>query len=218
MEQRIGIKSGHILLEGLLDEAGGDRGAVICHPHPLYGGDMNNNVVSTLAAAYRKAGYATLRFNFRGVGRSGGSYDQGRGEQEDLLAAVFELVDRAAAGVDVAGYSFGAWIGALAADRLEHADSLVFVSPPVDFIDFSFLAACPKLRLVITGEKDDLATPERVRRLAGQWNPDAGFHVIPGADHFYLGHTGELKRIMEECLRSRAAVRDGKARSEGGNT
>jgi hypothetical protein len=201
VEQAVTIECGEVRLEGLLEDGGGDQAAVVCHPHPLYGGDMNNNVVSALSAAYYRAGFSVLRFNFRGVGRSGGRYDNGRGEQDDLLAALSFLRERGASRIHIAGYSFGAWVAAVASDRLEFAEALVFVSPPVDFMDFSSMSSCPKLVLVITGERDELASPGVLERLVAQWSPDAAFHVIPGADHFYTESTRELRRIVEAFLK-----------------
>lgn len=104
-EDRIFFISEGLRIEALLQDAPGDRAAVITHPHPLYGGDMHNTVVTAIARAYRLRGWATLRFNFRGVGGSQGEYDEGRGEQEDLKAAIAYLQSRDKHRIDLAGYS-----------------------------------------------------------------------------------------------------------------
>ncbi|RLJ02607.1 MAG: alpha/beta hydrolase, partial [Candidatus Aenigmatarchaeota archaeon] len=111
-EEKVFFQAGDVKIEGMLYNAPGEKGAVVTHPHPLYGGDMHNNVVETVVQAYREKGYATLRFNFRGVGRSTGSYDEGIGEQEDVRAALAYLTGTGKTSIDLAGYSFGAWVNA----------------------------------------------------------------------------------------------------------
>ena len=117
MEEKVTFLAGGLRLEGLLFEGNSDNGVVITHPHPQYGGDMYNPVVEATADAYRKAGWTTLRFNFRGSGQSEGSFDQGRGEQLDVLAAISYLQERGCHETDLAGYSFGAWINGLTFSR-----------------------------------------------------------------------------------------------------
>jgi alpha/beta superfamily hydrolase len=102
-EQTVHFPASSLQLEGLLSLASGDKGVVITHPHPLYGGDMHNNVVDTLARVYRQHGYTTLRFNFRGVGGSQGHYDEGEGEQEDIKAALDYLLGQGKTRLDLAG-------------------------------------------------------------------------------------------------------------------
>jgi len=93
VEQQVYFRSGPLKLEGLIHDVPGDKGVVMTHPHPLYGGSMHNNVVESMVAAYRKGGYSTLRFNFRGAGKSEGSYDQGVGEQEDVVPSLAQRCD-----------------------------------------------------------------------------------------------------------------------------
>src|SRR4030042_1538427 len=119
-------------LEGLLEELPGGKGVVITHPHPLYGGTMHNNVVKAVAAAYQDKGYSTLRFNFRGVEKSEGDFDNGVGEQEDIKAALEYLSHLDKKQLDLAGYSFGAWVIALGLEKYERVKRVVMVSPPVD--------------------------------------------------------------------------------------
>jgi len=114
MEESISFLSESYQLEGLLDKSSIDNGVVITHPHPLYGGDMNNFIVDLIVRAYQKKGFTTLRFNFRGTGKSQGNYDDGTGEQEDVRAAIATLSKMDIKKIDLAGYSFGAWVNALA--------------------------------------------------------------------------------------------------------
>lgn len=200
MEEQIRFQSGELQLEGLFGRREGARGVVVTHPHPLYGGEMRNNVVQTIMEAYQGAGFSTLRFNFRGVGKSQGTYDNGDGEQEDVLSALEYLRKRGVERLHLAGYSFGVWVNAKVLGRLNDVEKLVMVSPPVDFMDFSFLETNPKIGLVVTGGRDDIAGPERVRQLAPTWNPVAQLDILPGADHFYLGFENELRRILETFL------------------
>lgn len=199
-EEKVWFHSGYLKLEGLLSKSSGERGAVLCHPHPLYGGEMRNNVVQALAEAYQERNYTTLRFNFRGVGNSEGSYDEGRGEQEDVKAALEFLSETGMRHMDLAGYSFGAWVGAMGLAKFSLADRLIMVSPPVGFIDFGFLKTNQKIQLVIVGERDEIADFKSVEKLLPQWNPEATFHPIEGADHFYWGKTEELKKAVHGFL------------------
>ena len=201
MEQPVSISCGSITLEGLLRPGDPERGVVVTHPHPLYGGDMHNHVVQTVITAYAKAGFTTLRFNFRGVGRSQGKHDSGLGEQEDVKQAAAELLRRGVRTLHLAGYSFGTWVNARALDEIPEVAEVIMVSPPVDFMDFSFLKDRPRIRLVITGERDDIAGAAHVAELITQWNPDASFHVIPGAEHFYGMHTDALEAILGRHLK-----------------
>ena len=201
-EERIFFEAKGSKLEGLLAEAPGDKGVVICHPHPLYGGSMHNNVVKALAHAYQEEDYSTLRFNFRGVERSEGKYDNGVGEQEDVKAALQTLRRK---NTDLAGYSFGAWVNALGLGKFEEAQRLIMVSPPVSVIDFSFLEYNPKIKLVICGSRDEIADYKKVETMLPKWNDQALFKVIQGADHFYSGYEEELIDIAGEFLRKEKA-------------
>ena len=201
-EERVFFESGGLKIEGLLESLHGDRGVVITHPHPLYGGDMFNNVVEAIAQAYREKGHSTLRFNFRGVGQSEGEYDNGSGEQENVRAALDYLFDLGKRNIDLAGYSFGAWINALGLESFEKAARMIMVSPPLNFIDFSFLTYNQKIQLVIVGTEDDIAGSKMVEGMLQTWNPEANLRNIQGADHFYWGKTSELKSIILEFLSS----------------
>ena len=201
-EERIFFKADGLKLEGMLADFPNDKGVVISHPHPLYGGSMHNNVVKAVAQAYKEQGYSTLRFNFRGVGLSEGDYDNGNGEKRDVHAALQYLTKLGKAKIDLAGYSFGSWVNALGIDVFKEAGRLIMVSPPVDFIDFGFLKCSPKIRLVICGTLDEIAGYRHVERMLPSWNNKATFRVIEGADHFYMGYEDEIRRIIGEFLKT----------------
>lgn len=200
-EESVFFESGDLKLEGLLNRGLGDAGVVITHPHPQYGGSMHNNVVESLVKAYKKARITTLRFNFRGVGRSGGHYDEGVGEQVDVQGAAAYLEDLGLAAVQLAGYSFGAWVNAQAIHKMHTVARMIMVSPPVNFMDFSFLDYTPQLELIITGAQDDIAPPDMIQKMLPGWNENATLRIIQGADHFYWGETGEIESIVETFLK-----------------
>jgi alpha/beta superfamily hydrolase len=201
-EELIFFMAGAIKIKGLLQTLSGDKGVVISHPHPLYGGSMHNNVVESLVQAYQQAGYTTLRFNFRGVGGSQGEYDNGQGEQEDVKAAVHYLGEQGKNAVDLAGYSFGAWVNALARPEKDTVQRMVMVSPPVAFLDFGSAEPLPQLQLVIAGSRDEIAPPELIKTILPNWSSSARLEIIEGADHFYGGHTGKLESILADYFAS----------------
>ncbi len=199
-EEKIRFHSEGLSIEGLLCMQGGERGVVITHPHPLYGGTMYNQVVETLVRIYRDKGFSTLRFNFRGAGDSEGSYDHGKGEKEDVRSALRYLYDNGKKQLDLAGYSFGAWVNAMITNTESMLSSMIMISPPVTFLDFSFLSFNPKIEAVVTGGKDDIAAVDRIRSLLYTWNPEARLEVIEGADHFYSGKIGQLKSVLSRLI------------------
>jgi alpha/beta superfamily hydrolase len=201
MEEEIRFSSEDHSLEGLLEKNSAAGAVVITHPHPLYGGDMHNNVVMAITRAYQKMGCTSLRFNFRGVGASQGSYGNGVGEQEDVRAAIAYLTDLGIGRIDLAGYSFGAWVNAHLNCRLEGIADMVMISPPVAFIGFESVKSIDCLKLIITGSRDDIAPPDMIKRSFPQWNPAAHFEVISGADHFYGGYTVKLEEILTSNLK-----------------
>jgi alpha/beta superfamily hydrolase len=203
IEEKIEISSGRYPLEGLWQEGGGRRGVVITHPHPLYGGTMRNPVVKAIQVAYQLNGYATLRFDFRGVGGSQGRFDDGIGEQDDVRAAIASLQAKGADTVDLAGYSFGAWVnaGLVAAGGLAIA-SMLMVSPPVGFIGFENVSTLSCLKWVVTGGRDDIAPAAQIRDLLPAWNPNAQFEIIDGCDHFYTGYLDKLQSILTSFLQN----------------
>jgi len=167
----------------------GERAAVICHPHPSYGGTMDNNVVLAARDALAAAGWGTLRFNFRGVGQSGGRHAEGVGEAEDLGPVLAALADREPVEVHLAAYSFGAWVALRATTdgRVDPASLMVF-SPPVDFMPFDRLRlpGCPCL--LVVGDRDEFCGLGSLDGwLSGQDTAAVTKVVLPGTDHFYGG-------------------------------
>ena len=196
MEKRIHFQSEDLSIEGIYSEGSNDQAIVVTHPHPLYGGEMNNYVVAAITEVYQQRGYSTLRFNFRGVGSSQGRYSDGVGEQNDVAAAVAYLTSTGATTVDLAGYSFGAWVNACWASRGAAVQHMVMVSPPVAFIEFKAVQALSCLELVVTGDRDDIAPAAQIQQHLPTWNPSAHFEIIKGADHFYGGCINALKDVL----------------------
>jgi alpha/beta superfamily hydrolase len=166
-------------------------GIVVCHPHPLYGGDMENPVVVRIAEVCDDLGLATLRFNFRGVGRSAGAHDGGAGEQRDVEAALAHLAGLVGAGhpLALAGYSFGATVAAGLAPRYAGLTGLALVAPPLARVDngpFAGLAAFGERLLLVAGTHDEICPVDALTRL-GEALPGATLAVIDGANHFFFG-------------------------------
>lgn len=202
MESSITFASGALTLEGLIAVPAGARsGVIVCHPHPLRGGEMHNNVVATLVAGFSAAGHATLRFNFRGVGASSGTHDEGRGEIDDVRAAVSCLLaHRAVETVAVAGYSFGAWVGLAAGAADPHVNRLIGVAPPVASRDHGFLAAAAKPTLLIAGDADDIAPIDVLRAIEARMRAPRSLVIVEGADHFFWGREQEVAGAAAQFL------------------
>jgi alpha/beta superfamily hydrolase len=169
---------------------------VVCHPHPLFGGTLTNKVVHTVARAFVAQGAATLRFNFRGVGGSAGSYDDGRGETDDLMAVIGAGRARLPGlPLWLGGFSFGAFV-ALRAQAAAGAARLVTVAPPVGRWDFSAIEAprCPWL--VIQGDQDELVDHAQVAGWMAALAPQARLTLVPGAEHFFHGRLHEVKAAV----------------------
>jgi len=196
MVKKVRFFSENFEIEGLFSKKDEKKGVVVTHPHPLYGGDMYNLVVETIVHVYNIKGYSTLKFNFRGVGRSQGTYDNGDGEQKDVLAALSFLGDMGMEQIDLAGYSFGAWVNAHAVQEDVSVKNMVMVSPPAGFMDFSTIGPMERLKLVVTGSRDDIAPADVVKQMCSVWNPNARFVVIDGADHFYGGYLNQLEAVL----------------------
>ena len=199
-EKDIFFNSGPVKIQGLLKENPGEKGVVVTHPHPLYGGDMYNHVVDVVCQAFQEREYTCLRFNFRGVGLSEGGYDNGIGEQDDVMAALEYLSVLGKKEIDLVGYSFGAWVNAQGIDKYHQVKRMVMVSPPVSAMDYSFLSYNPKIKLVISGSHDDIAGTQGIKDGLPIWNPEAILKIIEGADHFYGSKVNELKRLIIEFL------------------
>jgi uncharacterized protein len=200
-EERVTFPSGDLTLEGLLSRGEGMRGVVISHPHPLYGGEMGNHVVGIIQEVFAGQGWTTLRFNFRGTGRSQGKYDEGVGEQEDVRAAVRYLQGRGLQEIFLAGYSFGAWVNAQAALEWPEVTGSILVAPPQAMMDFSFLQDDAKTKLVIVGEWDTFGPPEEMKKVFAVMKSPPPVRIIPEADHFFNGATADLRQDLESFLK-----------------
>jgi len=189
MEEALTIRvpDGPALEAGLAPVANAKGGFVVCHPHPLYGGDMDNPVVIRAAEVAQAAGYATLRFNFRGAGASEGVHDKGRGEQEDVRAAMAALATHLPAGsrVGVLGYSFGAAMAARATRPSVPEAPLGLIAPPLGMYGFDFLQTSPGRLLLVAGTADSYCPVEALHRLAAISSAEE--RIIEGADHFFFG-------------------------------
>jgi alpha/beta superfamily hydrolase len=184
--------------------------AVVCHPHPLYQGTMHNKVVYRTAKALDSLGIPVLRFNFRGVGASEGTYDRGRGEAEDVRSAL-DYLEENFPGVPllVAGFSFGAWVGL----RVGCADSrvveLIGLGLPIDDrkLGFSYLSSCAKPKLLIQGENDQYAEKIGFEDFVGTFAPQASAATrvlfIPAADHFFKDHLDEMAKAIQHWMADR---------------
>jgi alpha/beta superfamily hydrolase len=194
-EEKIYIKNGPLIIEGLLRKASRENGVVICHPHSLMGGSMHNNVVEALQGAYAAENYSTIRFNFRGVGGSTGVYDEGKGEKEDIYAVCEYLKKLGLTKLLLAGYSFGAWVGSKVLEESNNpfVDS-IFVSPPVDYFNFSWDNLNNKISYIICGDQDQFCMIDVIIQVAQKIN--SPLEIIRGADHFYMGKEKELTRII----------------------
>lgn len=187
-ESPVTISCGASSLEGALAvPPGAVRGAVVCHPHPLYGGSMDSSVVRAVTAALEAAGVATLRFNFRGVGRSDGRFDDGVGETNDTRAAVAFLAEKVAGEITLAGYSFGAAVALRAGAEEDRVGRLVGIAPPTSRFDFGFASGIAKPLLLVAPERDEYGPPDEVEALAASVAGERLVVLVPGADHFLFG-------------------------------
>jgi len=165
--------------------------ALILHPHPKFGGTMNNPATHALHYAFRDLGFTVMRFNFRGVGRSQGEFDQGIGELSDAASALdyLQAMNQNARACWVAGISFGAWIGMQLLMRRPEISGFISVSPPANLYDFSFLAPCPSSGLIINGAADRIVPGEEVEKLANKLKAQRGITIthqtVPDANHFF---------------------------------
>jgi len=212
-EERVFIPSDGVQLEGLLSiqEASSFRGGVIlCHPHPQYGGDMDHPVIATCAEVAFQEGLSALRFNFRGVGESQGSYGEGIAERQDVKAAGDYFYSRLKGDhlpLILVGYSFGVWAGFPIAIEDERFEGMVAVAPPLEIYDFSFLKGCKKKKLFIAGNKDLFCPLALLEKWYQELDEPKSLAVIPGADHFFLFHTQFLIQPLREFFRKMSLER-----------
>lgn len=198
------IPSEHGRLECILKEPrdAAIRGvALVLHPHPLGGGTMHNKVVFRAASALNDAGLVTLRLNFRGVGQSTGTHDEGRGELEDVRAGLDYLTERYPnRRVTLAGFSFGARVGLELGIAERRVRNLISIGTPVDKYEFRFLEECRKPILFVHGDHDEFGQVEHLRALVSRLPAEAQAQlvIIDNADHFFEGRLDELKRAITE--------------------
>lgn len=186
--------------------------ALILHPHPQFGGTMNNQVVYSLYYTFAQRGFSVLRFNFRGVGRSQGFWDGGPGELADAASALdwLQIVKPDAKSCWIAGVSFGTWIAMQLLMRRPEIDGFICVAPPSNLYDFSFLAPCPSSGLMVNGDKDRVVPSNSVAELSAKLKTQRGIkidhEVIPGANHFFENKTDELMEVVGRYVDMRMAM------------
>lgn len=180
--------------------------ALILHPSPEFGGTMNNKITYMMFQTFVARGFSTLRFNFRGVGRSQGIFDRGEGELSDAAAALdwMQEFNANAPYVWIAGFSFGAWIGMQLLMRRPEIRGFISVAPPANTVDFTFLAPCPTSGLIIQGTKDDVVPEQSVADFVGRLRAQRGikidYRTIADANHFFHGYTDELITHVNDHL------------------
>jgi alpha/beta superfamily hydrolase len=200
MESNIIIKCGNIKLEGILHKNSSQKAVIVSHPHPLYGGNMENSVVMTIAEVFFEKGFTTLRFNFRGTGNSTGMFDHGNGEQEDVRAAMSRLTQDGYERIYLAGYSFGARMNASLVSKGCEIQDHIMVSPPVGFISFDDIKKMPSTGLIVTGATDEIAPSDLVQHHINRWKITPRFEIIKECDHFYTGCLDRLKTILTDYV------------------
>ena len=193
--------------------------AVILHPHPQHGGTMNNKVVYNLYYSFVNKGFSVLRFNFRGVGRSQGEFDNGMGELSDAAAALDWLqgMNADAKSCWIAGYSFGAWIGMQLLMRRPEIDCFISVSPPANSYDFTFLAPCPASGLIVGAEKDEVVPLADIQKLVARLSLQKGITVesrtVKGANHFFHDSLDKLAVDVDKYVAKSLLSPPGRATS-----
>ncbi len=200
------VAAGEVDLEARLWEPEGKApggAALFCHPHPLYGGTMNNRVIYRSAKGAVEAGFAALRFNFRGVGTSTGSYGQGAGERKDA-AALMEWLKQRYPHLPLAlvGFSFGAWVGLQVACHDPRVGALVGLGVPLNTYDFEFLIDNAKPSLYIVGTQDEFCPRDQMELLARRLPPTSAVSWVEGADHLFTHQVDQVQCRVRDFLRA----------------
>src|SRR5262249_16479378 len=175
-------------IEAIIKESDGPAAhcVIVCHPHPLYGGTMNNKVVFRIARSFQDAGFSVLRFNFRGAGLSEGKYEDGVGEQDDLPAAISMMMKKhPEAALWIAVFSFGAAVMLRALECDEPLHAFVGAGVPFSKYDFTKITHCNKPKLFVQGERDEFGSPEELKRWVDTFDEPKELTIIPAADHFF---------------------------------
>jgi alpha/beta superfamily hydrolase len=179
---------------------------LILHPHPKFGGTMNNPITHNAYYTFVKNGFSVLRFNFRGVGKSQGEYDAGIGELSDAASALdwIQSLNRDSTGCWVVGFSFGAWIAMQLLMRRPEIESFISISPPANLYDFGFLAPCPSSGLIVNGNDDIVAPKVDIQKLVDRLQSQKGIQVnhslIDGANHFFDNNIDELNNEISKYI------------------
>jgi len=177
--------------------------AVVCHPHPLFGGTMHNKVVYQAAKALHRSGLPVLRFNFRGAGLSEGGHDGGRGEQDDVRAALNYLSEQfPAQPILLAGFSFGAWVGLRVGCEDPRVTKLIGLGIPVDNSDLTYLRACAKPKLILQGANDQFGSRANVEALFAEMSEPKQLVIVEGAEHFFAGKLDQVAAAITSWLGS----------------
>ena len=207
-ELPITFPSGNLKLEGLLakpDGPGPARAGIVCHPHPLYGGSMYNNVVDAVLEAMWRLQWATLRFNFRGVGQSEGEHGGGVGEADDAMAALNFVTSQPGIQAQepvLAGYSFGAMASMAAAPRIKNLGALLLVALPIRMADPTVLKTLDKPIVLAAGDADSYCPAPQLEALQKDLGARAQVKIIKGADHFFGGFEEELAEALTVMLKA----------------
>lgn len=210
-KQRITFPSGDLRLESVLCLPEGNGRfpcVVVCHPHPLYGGSMDNNVVDAVCETLAEVAIAAFKFNFRGVGRSQGRYDDGRGESDDARNAigyVSTLKEIDATRIGLCGYSAGAGFSLPVCWSDERIKAIAAISPPLEMFDFSFITDCQKPLLLVSGNCDDFTPAERFIAFCRDLKETCEYELIVGADHFWAGYETYLAERVASFFRKALA-------------
>jgi len=180
------------------------RAALVCHPHPLFGGTMHNKVIYQAAKSLSALGVPVLRFNFRGAGTSAGTHDRGRGEQGDVRAALdFLASEFPGVPLLLAGFSFGSWVGLRVGCEDPRVTQLIGLGAPVNDSDFSYLAQCAKPKLFVQGGNDQFGSSANVEALFATLPAPKKLVFVEGADHFFTGQLDKVRAAIDEWLDER---------------
>jgi hypothetical protein len=175
--------------------------ALVCHPHPVYGGTMHNKVVYRAAKAAIQSGLPTLRFNFRGAGHSAGTFTGGDGERQDVRAALDHLTAHfPGLPVCLMGFSFGSWVGLEVGATDPRVSTLVGLGVPVNVSNFDFLLDVRKSKLIIQGTRDEFGSVAQLTAFYDSLAEPKQIHWVEGADHFFAGKLDEVQEVLRKFL------------------
>jgi uncharacterized protein len=181
--------------------------AVVCHPHPLFGGTMHNKVVYRVAKALHRSGLPVLRFNFRGAGLSEGEHDEGAGEQDDVRSAIGYLSEHfPGKPILLAGFSFGAWVGLRVGCEDSRVTKLIGLGIPVERFDLGYLRSCAKPKLILQGTNDQFGSRAKLESLFAEMPEPKRLVIVDGAEHFFAGKLDDVAVAITSWLKS--GIRD----------